>query len=365
MSKYLYLISHPAHFHMFKHSMRELQEKGHAVITVIRPKDVLEKLCIDSNISFIKIKDRPNRFGMLGLAWSLFMKDLQILRIVNSEKPDQLVGSDGSLARVGFLKRIPSFEYSEDDAEAIKLYAVLSFPFYTNIVCPEVTSVWHWNYKKIGYKSYHELAYLHPNQFTPDKNIVNQYFPADDTYFIIRFAKLTAHHDVGIGGITTEIAQRIIDILKPYGKIYITSERELEPQFEQYRMHIRPLDMHHIMAFASIYIGDSQTMAAEAGVLGTPFIRFNDFVGRLSYLNELEWTYELGYGHKTNDVEGMLNSIRKTVENPDRKKISLERRQKMLSEKIDFAKFQVWFIENYPESARIMKENPDFQLRFR
>ena len=365
MSKYLYLISHPAHFHMFKHSMRELQEKGHTVITVIRPKDVLEKLCIDSNLNFIKIKDRPNRFGMLGLAWSLFMKDLQILRIVNSEKPDQLVGSDGSLARVGFLKRIPSFEYSEDDAEAIKLYAVLSFPFYTNIVCPEVTSVWHWNYKKIGYKSYHELAYLHPNQFTPDKNIVNQYFPADDTYFIIRFAKLTAHHDVGIGGITTEIAQRIIDILKPYGKIYITSERELEPQFEQYRMHIRPLDMHHIMAFASIYIGDSQTMAAEAGVLGTPFIRFNDFVGRLSYLNELEWTYELGYGHKTNDVEGMLNSIRKTVENPDRKKISLERRQKMLSEKIDFAKFQVWFIENYPESARIMKENPDFQLRFR
>ena len=365
MSKYLYLISHPAHFHMFKHSMRELQEKGHTVITVIRPKDVLEKLCIDSNLNFIKIKDRPNRFGMLGLAWSLFMKDLQILRIVNSEKPDQLVGSDGSLARVGFLKRIPSFEYSEDDAEAIKLYAVLSFPFYTNIVCPEVTSAWHWNYKKIGYKSYHELAYLHPNQFTPDKNIVNQYFPADDTYFIIRFAKLTAHHDVGIGGITTEIAQRIIDILKPYGKIYITSERELEPQFEQYRMHIRPLDMHHIMAFASIYIGDSQTMAAEAGVLGTPFIRFNDFVGRLSYLNELEWTYELGYGHKTNDVEGMLNSIKKTVENPDRKKITLERRQKMLSEKIDFAKFQVWFIENYPESARIMKENPDYQLRFR
>ena len=39
-------------------------------------------------------------------------------------------------------------------------------------------------------------------------------------------------------------------------------------------------DMHHVMAFASLYIGDSQTMAAEAGVLGVPFVRFNDFVGR-------------------------------------------------------------------------------------
>ena len=64
--------------------------------------------------NYLKIKDKPKKYGIVGLAWSLFLKDLQILRIVNKEKPDQLVGSDGSLARVGFIKRIPSFEYSED-----------------------------------------------------------------------------------------------------------------------------------------------------------------------------------------------------------------------------------------------------------
>ena len=36
----------------------------------------------------------------------------------------------------------------------------------------------------------------------------------------------------------------------------------------------------------------------------------------------------------------------------------------MLKEKIDVTAFMVWFIENYPESAKIMKENPDYQLRF-
>ena len=41
------------------------------------------------------------------------------------------------------------------------------------------------------------------------------------------------------------------------------------------------------------------------------------------------------------------------------------RRHKMLSEKIDVTAFMVWFIENYPESVKIMKENPDYQLRFR
>ena len=27
--------------------------------------------------------------------------------------------------------------------------------------------------------------------------------------------------------------------------------------------------------------------------------------------------------------------------------------------------FMIWFIENYPESANIMKDNPDYQNRFK
>ena len=116
-------------------------------------------------------------------------------------------------------------------------------------------------------------------------------------------------HDSGIKGINTEIAQRLIDILAPHGTIYITSERPLEPQFEQYRIRINPLDMHHVMAFASLYIGDSQTMAAEAGVLGTPFVRFNDFVGRIGYLRELEDTYHLGFGVHASPLESTKTQI--------------------------------------------------------
>lgn len=345
--------------------MKELEKKGHEIIAVIRPKDVLEQLCIDYELDFIKIKNRPKRFGLIGLGVALLEKDIEILKIVNNHKPDLLLGSDGTLARVGTLKGIPSFEFNEDDAEAIKLYAITSFPFYTNIVCPEVTSAWKWNHKKIGFNSYHELAYLHPNQFTPDKNVVKKYLDPDDSYFVIRFAKLTAHHDTGISGITNDIAARIIEILKPHGQIFISAEREILPDFEQYRIKINPLDMHHVMAFADIYIGDSQTMAAEAGVLGTPFVRFNDFVGRLEYLNELENKYHLGFGHRTSDVIGMFNSIKKLIATENRKEIFAERRQKMLSEKIDYAKFQTWFIENYPSSAETMRSNPDYQYNFR
>ena len=145
----------------------------------------------------------------------------------------------------------------------------------------------------------------------------------------------------------------------------------MEPQFEQYRIKINPLDMHHVMAFASLYIGDSQTMAAEAGVLGVPFVRFNDFVGRIGYLRELEDVYELGYGiHasalpadspiRRNDgsvqpsgVEELYKRVEELVAMPSdqRRKLWSARRKQMLSDKIDCAKFLTWFIENYQQSA--------------
>ena len=192
-----------------------------------------------------------------------------------------------------------------------------------------------------------------------------------DCTFLIRFSALNAHHDKGIKGISNEIAERLVKILEPFGTIYITSERPLEPQFEQYRIKINPLDMHHVMAFASLYIGDSQTMAAEAGVLGVPFVRFNDFVGRIGYLRELEDKYQLGYGIKAS-AEGSVDALCERVEtlvsmpSAERKATFAARREKMLSDKIDCAKFLTWFIESYPQSAdQTRKADISFWDRFK
>ena len=258
----------------------------------------------------------------------------------------------------------------------------------------------------------------------------------------------------------------MIDILAPHGTIYITSERPLEPQFEQYRIRINPLDMHHVMAFASLYIGDSQTMAAEAGVLGVPFVRFNDFVGRIGYLRELEDTYHLGFGVHASPLEStktqintacaainidkeeetkkeestayaassvianqsaneqdslqpncqspstdanelhlsdsypdgtIISSEKKIIfDNPqksvalpkkeqpsgvedlvatvealvgmdaeERRRVFAERRERMLGEKIDCAKFLTWFIENYPQSVSETAADSSFWERFK
>ena len=40
------------------------------------------------------------------------------------------------------------------------------------------------------------------------------------------------------------------------------------------------------------------------------------------------------------------------------------RRQKMLTDKIDVTAFLHWFVENWPESMKIMIENPGYSNRF-
>ena len=339
----LVYLGHPAHFHLFKESIKNLQSKAVKVVIVIKSKDVLEKLLIDSKLDYLNISEANNK----GSAYKNFAKRLfNLAKIIRNHKPNLLVGSAAELTILGKLFGIPSYIFFEDDFEAVKKFAKIAGPLATKLVCPDCCSAWKWNAKKLGYKSYHELAYLHPNHFTPDAEKVKSIFNLNEKNFILRFAQLTAYHDVGKSGITTDIAQQLIDMLSAHGNVFITSERALEPQFEKYRIQISPLDIHHALYFADMYIGDSQTMTAEAAVLGTPAIRFNDFVGELSYLEELEHTFNLTYGIKTNHPEKLLDKVNELLQAPDLKKEWRNRRQKMLKERIDFAEFMTSLIKS-------------------
>ena len=91
---------------------------------------------------------------------------------------------------------------------------------------------------------------------------------------------------------------------------------------------------------------------------------FNDFVGKLSYLEELEHVYGLTYGIKTSNPDNLLRKVNELLSITNLGEVFQQRRQKMLSEKIDVTAFMVWFVENYPESKKIMRGNPEYQLNF-
>ena len=185
-----------------------------------------------------------------------------------------------------------------------------------------------------------------------------------EPYFILRFNAFKAHHDIGVVGLTIDNKRRLVEYLRTKGKVFITTERDIDDEFKRYQLKVSPEKAHSLIYYATMLVGDSQTMTSEAAVLGTPAIRCNTFVGRIHYLEEEEHKYGLTYGFRPEQSEEMFQKIEELLSMPNLKEEWQRRRQTMLSEKIDYAQFLTWFIENYPESRKIMKENPEFQLRF-
>ena len=361
----LFYLGHPAHFHLFKNVIKELKKREHRVSILIKKKDVLESLLVEAGLDYVNILRNGRKDSKTSMGIGLLIRDFRMFTYSVNNKPDLMIGTSPEITHIGKLLNINSIVVNEDDAEQVPLFAKLSYPLASSILAPASCSTGKWNYKTIIYNGYHELSYLHPSHFIPSIEKIKELTNKGDTkYFILRFAKLSAHHDSGKTGITTDIAEKIIDRLKILGKVYITSERELEPQFEKYRISINPSDMHDVLYYSHMVIGDSQTMAAEAAVLGTPSIRFNDFVGKLGYLEELEHKYGLTYGIKTSEPELLFNKIDKLLSMKDLKKEWEKRKHKMLSEKIDFTAFMIWLFENYPENIEIVKRDPEYPDNF-
>ena len=364
--KFAFHLAHPAHFYLFRNTIDKLLSNNSVLITY-NEKDVLDNLIKNSDFSKIAVKIRTKTTvnNKLGLIYQFLSKNIGLYKVLRKHRPDLIIGTSIIIAHSGKLLGIPSIIVNEDDFDIIKKTATIGYPFASRIVCPMACRTGRWTHKSSQYNGYHELAYLHPNNFKPRREVVDKYLKHKHPYFIIRFAKLVAHHDSGIKGIDSSITENLLKILQPKGRIYITSERSLEQKFEQYRLNINPLDMHHMLYFSAMYVGDSQTMTAEAAVLGTPALRFNDFVGRIGYLEELESRYKLTYGIKTNHPQKLYDKIEELICLPNLKEQWQQRRANMLTEKIDVSAFMTWFFENFPSGVQTIKENPNYQYRFK
>lgn len=361
--KYLFYLGHPAHFHNIKNIASGLKAKGHKVLIVARDKDVLLELLSNSEFDFISLPNKKKGRSIFNLILFILEREFQIFKICRTEKPSLLIGTDLVITHIGKLLGIPSIIVNEDDADVVPLLVKYGYRFASFILAPECCSVGNYEHKKISYPGYQELAYLHPAVFKPDRNKVSSLFNPNRPYYILRFAELNAHHDIGKTGINYDLSLKIIAILKTTGDVYITSERELEGDLEQYRIHIPAHEIHHALSFASLYIGDSQTMAAEAAILGTPAIRYNDFVGEISYLEELEKS-GLAFGFKTNQKAELLQKIQDLSNRKNLKEEWGIKRSKHIEICCNVNQFWLWLFDTYPTSVKSCRNNPNFAHQF-
>ncbi len=360
----IFALGHPAHYHLFKNTISRLIAKDVKIKILISDKDILKKLLEDCNFDYSIIAPKRARETLTSKALKVFKTTFTVYKIVKRFKPSLMIGSLTQPAYVSLLTGIPYVFTGEDDISYTMLQCAVTYPFVSHILAPKPTKVGVFSYKKIPYAGYQKLAYLHPKVFSPEKTHIKQ-IDFSLPYYVIRLVNMKAYHDLNVKGFSDNVLDRLIKMLEKHGRVYISSENVLASRFNKYKMPTKTMDIHHLLFFADIYIGDSQSMAVEAAVLGTPSVRYNDFVGKISVLEELEKKYGLTVGVKTSDTMKLFETVNDLIADQQSKNNFRERQKIMLKDKINVTDFFVWFIENYPKSAKVMRENPDYQNTFK
>lgn len=339
-------IGHPAHVHLLKYFICTMKKQGHKVIVTVRDIPAAKKLLEIYNIDYIQFGSKS--FSLAGKAFNQLKYDKFILDLVKANNIEIGMGTSLTIAQVSRISKMKSFILDDDDSAVQPLFKQFVHPCADYLISPDVLNFERKKKNHITYAGYHELAYLHPNRFSPDINVLKESgIGENENFFVLRFNAFKAHHDLGVKGISNENKRKLIDLLKENGKIFITTEKDIDPEFKEYQLKISPDKIHSLLYYAKMFIGDSQTMTSEAAVLGTPAFRCNSFAGRISYLNEEEYKYGLTFGFKPYEFEFMLRIIKQYLKLKNIKEIWQKKRNKMLADKIDVTSFFVNLINNY------------------
>ena len=216
-------IGHPGHIHLLKNLYWEFIKNNHNVFVVTKDVPILLELLDSYNIPYTKIGGKKDSLFQKALAQ--IINNWKVFKLVKKNKIEIGIGSTAALAHVSKISKMNSIILDDDDDDVEPLFVKSVHPFSDVVLSPSVLKGTRKKKECIYYSGYHELAYLHPNNFVADVNVLTELgLSKDDTYFIMRFNAFKAHHDVGISGLDLSQKIKLINLLKPFGKIFITTE---------------------------------------------------------------------------------------------------------------------------------------------
>ena len=347
-------IGHPAHVHLFKNFATIFQRKGHHVVFTVRSSECEIELLKAFKFKYYILGKKHK--SLWGKVIGIIKFDFRLLLIALRYKPD-IFFSHGSIYAAHIATFLGKPHISMEDSgnmEQVRLYR----PFTKAILTPDILGE-RLGTKQIRYRGYHELCYLHPKYFHPDIEVRKLLRLNDgEKYCVVRFVSWKATHDLGERGFSYEEKLQLINKLGKTYRVFITSEGPLSDEFEKFRLDIAPHLLHHVLAFAEIVISEGATIASESGLLGSPSVYYSSIAR--SYLEDQE---KYGTVYNCRPGNGIMQKIDAIIR--EGKDIYKEKSKKLISDKIDVNAFTVWFIENYPQSFRTLKENPDYQLTFK
>ncbi|MFC7045292.1 DUF354 domain-containing protein [Halobacteriaceae archaeon GCM10025711] len=327
--KVVVTIQHPGHVHFFRHAIDRLQDDGHEVHVFARASDVTADLLAAYDIPHRMLAGEADSLASLAAVQARY--EFRLLRAARRIEPDVITAIGGiAAAHVAAVVGARSVVFT--DTEHATLINALAFPL-ADVVGTPASFRKDLGDKQVRYEGFHELAYLHPNRFTPDPSVLDGLdVDEDDPLVVMRLVSWGASHDVGQGGFGD--IRDAVDRLEAQGAtVVLTSETSLPPELESRRYRLPPHRIHHLLYYADLFVGEGATMAIESAVLGTPALYVNTLDA--GCLSELETDYGLLFGFSGEDRhERALERAESVLANPDTGKWE-RRRGRLLTEKED------------------------------
>ncbi|MCP3960833.1 MAG: DUF354 domain-containing protein [bacterium] len=334
-------ILHPAHVHFFRHFIDEMQQRGHDFLVTARDKDCSLDLLRELRIPHSVISSQAR--GGVALALELLTRTWRFWRRMRRSRPDYLLGIMGpTIALAGTVSSAKTIVFY--DTEMARVTNCFVFPLADRVCTPECYQ------EQVGknhvtYPGYHELAYLHPRRFRPDRGVLAAAgLDGDQPLYIVRFVSWEASHDVGESGFSLAGKRKLVALLAEKGRVLVSSEAPLPEDLAQYHYPLPASQIHHVLAFADLLVGESATMASEAAVLGTHALLVSK-TGR-GYTDEQEARYGLVHNFTHQQEHDALARVRKLIGDEDLKNDALRRRARLLEEHIDVTRWMIDYFES-------------------
>jgi len=367
MANIAIFINTPAQFHFYRNIADRLIKNGNEVIMLFRNYGETVQLAKEYGLNPVIFSNKAaNAMQKI----TSFPKDLfSALRILKKFKPDLITGFGLYEGYSSLLTAAKSVVFNDSEPRSHRLLNLqyrLFMPFTDALITPS-SFLDNLGNKQIRVNSYKELAYLHPNYYTPNDDIYEMLgLSKGDEYAILRFNAFDAVHDLQVSGFSSEQKLKLVETLSRYVEVFVSAEGKVPKKIERNLLNIPKRKIHDLLYHAKLFLTDTQTMATEAAILGTPTIRSNIFVHQKREMGnffELERKYGLLFN--IGDRDKAISLAEKLVTKRRLKEEWMRKKALFLKDKIDIVSFMTWFIDNYPKSCKEMIADPTIQFRFR
>lgn len=280
----------PAHVHLYRNAVTELVDRGHDVLVLGRDDSHAKPLLEYYDLPHVIYGHRgPTKWS---LARELPAQFVNITRLARRFDPDVIFGRGAYSAFAGVVTGAPVVLFF--DSIPWRLGYVLPSKVADSVV---TTNAFREDLgpKHHRFRGVTELAYLHPDVYTPDSSVREELgVDPDEPFALVRFNGFGAFHDIAETGFSRREARTLVTRLADHATVFVSDERDrmdlatLPDRVHRYDLH--PARIHDVLAEARLFVADTGTMVTEAALLGTPTVRatLHDADTDLGEMRELE-----------------------------------------------------------------------------